>query len=162
VASQKYEYSAITDLQMESFAKAYKKIDSLAQKALRTQNINDKKNAETAIKIEIDKIFTKGYPVPEVDLFKDDQTTLVAVYKLKENRIGINLSFPPAQQASFVIHEIEHVIQAKKIADYIAGSIATPGKLVTSQSIIAASTASASITDRNSRGEPLLMNNMTR
>lgn len=162
MASQKYEYSVITDLQMESFAKAYKKIDSLAQKALRTQNMNDKKIAEAAIKIEIDKIFPKGYPVPEIDLFKDDQTTLVAAYKLKENRIGINLSFPPAQQASFAIHEIEHVIQAKKIADYIASSIATPGKPVTSQSIIAASTASASITDKDSRGEPLSVNNITR
>jgi hypothetical protein len=137
---------------MESFAKAYKKIDVLIQKALRTQNPDDKRKAEEAIKAELSKTFPKGYPVPNIELFENKQDTLVATYNIRKNIIYVNVAFPAAQQASFVIHEREHAIQAKKVADYIADRISKDGKPVTAQSIIAESTASALVTKRNRQG----------
>jgi hypothetical protein len=159
MSPQKYEYGIMTDSQMESFAKAYKKIDVLIQKALRTQNPDDKRKAEEAIKAELSKTFPKGYPVPNIELFENKQDTLVATYNIRKNIIYVNVAFPAAQQASFVIHEREHAIQAKKVADYIADRISKDGKPVTAQSIIAESTASALVTKRNRQGEPVLDSN---
>jgi hypothetical protein len=151
--SSKIPSLAMSDEQLEAFAKACKQVEERVQ---RGEIQRDKASIDAALQIELNKTFPKGYPVPTIDVFSDINSPIVGAYDDKTNRLFVNLAYPTEDWASTIAHEREHAVQAKKVSDGIAAELADQGIPVTAENIVAASKASATLGLVNGKGEPVL------
>jgi hypothetical protein len=144
----------ITDAQMEALIRGYRK----AEQMVLSGEVRTKEDIERVLQAEFNKTFPDNYPVPVLKVFLDKNTTTAGQYNPASNELYVNLAFSPMEQISTIIHEREHAIQAKKVSDYIAQDLVAKGKPLTSENIVAASSASISVGRVDENGKPILKN----
>jgi hypothetical protein len=150
--SSKIPSLAMSDEQLEAFAKAYKQVEERARRG----ELRDEASIRTALQVELNKTFPAGYPVPTIKIYSNKNSPIAGEYNDQTNELFINLAHPAEVSASTIVHEREHAVQAKKVSDGIAAELAEKGIPVTAENIVAASKASATLGLVDNNGEPVL------